>query len=118
MVCVNSTSGTLALENGVPVVVLGDAVYDVPGITHQAGLDSFWNNPERPDAKLYGAFKKVLHAKCLVRGGLASASATAQLVQSSVERLLAEDSIPFAVHSQAPAMVWPSAHHLPMLARR
>lgn len=94
MVCVNSTSGTLALETGTPVVVLGDAVYDVPGVTHQSSLDSFWRNPERPDRELYAALKKALHAKCLVRGGLGSASATATLVQNSVERLLAEDSIP------------------------
>ena len=94
MVCVNSTSGTLALENSIPVVVLGDAVYDVPGITHQSGLDRFWKDPERPDAELYAAFKKALHAKCLVRGGLASASATETLVDNSVERLLAEDSMP------------------------
>lgn len=94
MVCVNSTSGTLALEMGIPVVVLGDAVYDVPGITHQSGLDRFWRDPERPDLELYSAFKKALHAKCLVRGGLASASATETLVNNSVERLLAEDSMP------------------------
>lgn len=94
MVCVNSTSGTLALECGTPVVVLGDAVYDVPGITHQGGLDRFWASPERPDAGLYAALKKMLHAKCLVRGGLASATATEILVHNSVERLLAEDSFP------------------------
>jgi capsular polysaccharide export protein len=98
MVCVNSTSGTLALETGIPVVVLGDAVYDVPGITHQSGLDRFWRDPERPDPELYAAFKKSLHAKCLVRGGLASASATETLVSSSVERLLAEDSLPIESH--------------------
>lgn len=98
MVCVNSTSGTLALETGIPVVVLGDAVYDVPGITHQSGLDRFWRSPERPDPDLYAAFKKSLHAKCLVRGGLASASATETLVNNSVERLLAEDCMPLRSH--------------------
>ena len=98
MVCVNSTSGTLALESGIPVVVLGDAVYDVPGITHQSGLDRFWQAPERPVPELYAAFKKALHAKCLIRGGLASASATETLVNNSVERLLAEDSMPIATH--------------------
>lgn len=101
MVCVNSTSGTLALEAGIPVVVLGDAVYDVPGITHQSGLDRFWNEPECPDPELYAAFKKALHAKCLVRGGLASASATETLVDNSVERLLAEHSLPIAPHREA-----------------
>lgn len=89
MVCVNSTSGTLALEAGLPVVVLGDAVYDVPGVTHQSGLDQFWSAPEKPDRDLYDAFKRILHAKCLVRGGLASKSAVEILVENSVARLLA-----------------------------
>ncbi|HVF36643.1 MAG TPA: capsular biosynthesis protein [Sphingomicrobium sp.] len=100
LVCVNSTSGTLALENGIPVVVLGDAVYDVPGITHQAGLDNFWQRPEQPDRELYAAFKKALHAKCLVRGGLASTSATETLIRNSVERLLAEDSMPIVAPAE------------------
>ena len=93
MVCVNSTSGTLALEAGLPVVVLGDAVYDVRGITHQSGLDRFWIAPEAPDRDLYEAFKRMLHAKCLVRGGLASASALKILIRNSAERLLAEDGM-------------------------
>jgi len=88
VVCVNSTSGTLALSAGMPVIVLGDAVYDVPGITHQGSLDRFWTRPELPDPALYEAFRKVLHARCLVRGGLASESATQILVENSVERLL------------------------------
>lgn len=90
MVCVNSTSGTLGLATGKPVIVLGDAVYDVPGVTHQGGLDHFWSSPEPPDGQLYEAFKRSLHARCLVRGGLASASATRILVENSVERLLAD----------------------------
>jgi len=110
MVCVNSTSGTLALENGVPIVVLGDAVYDVPGIAHQGGLDIFWRYPERPDTELYAAFKKALHAKCLVRGGLASASAVEKLIHNSVERLLAEDSVPISLRDRQSA---PSKHGVP-----
>jgi capsular polysaccharide export protein len=90
MVCDNSTSGTLALEAATPVVVLGDAVYDLPGVTHQSGLDAFWLNPEPPSAELYDAFKRTLHARCLVRGGLASESALAILVRNSVNRLLVE----------------------------
>ena len=94
MVCVNSTSGTLALEVGSPVIVLGEAVYDVPGVTHQGSLDSFWRSPDLPDRALYRAFKKVLHARCLVRGGLASESAIQILVANSVDRLLADDASP------------------------
>ncbi|MFM7028735.1 MAG: capsule biosynthesis protein [Chakrabartia sp.] len=92
LVCVNSTSGTLALDRGKPVAVLGDAIYDVPGITHQSGLDRFWTAPERPDARLYDAFKRLLHARCLVRGGLASKSALATLVDNATARLLASDA--------------------------
>jgi capsular polysaccharide export protein len=103
MVCVNSTSGTLALEAGTPVAVLGDAVYDVPGVVYDGGLDSFWSNPQAPDFQLWNAFKTVLHARCLVRGGLASASGTAILVRNSVERLLAIDQAP--VRQSNPAQV-------------
>ncbi len=104
MVCVNSTSGTLALEAGKPVVVLGEAVYDVPGVTHQSGLDKFWSRPEPPDARLYDAFKRMLHAHCLVRGGLASKSGVETLVENSAERLLAE--------------IAPRADNLPRPAKR
>ena len=88
MVCINSTSGTLGLAMGKPVVVLGDAVYDIPGLTHSGGLDGFWSDPETPDPVLYDAFKRSLHARCLVRGGLASASAMRILIENSVDGLL------------------------------
>lgn len=93
VVCVNSTSGTLAIETGTPVIVLGDAIYDVAGITHQGPLDAFWSAPQAPDAALYDAFKRVLHARCLVRGGLASESAIQTLLENSVPRLLADDPV-------------------------
>lgn len=102
MVCVNSTSGTLALEVNRPVVVLGDAIYDIRGITHQAGLDRFWTDAEPPDPALYDGFKRVLHAKCLVRGGLASKSAVEILVENSVTRLLAEGPERGGGRSKAP----------------
>jgi capsular polysaccharide export protein len=90
MVCVNSTSGLIALEVGLPVVTLGDAIYDVCGLTHHQGLDSFWDQPTPPDANLYTALKCVLQSQCLVYGGLDSEMATDILVQSSLEKLLFE----------------------------
>ena len=101
MVCVNSTSGTLALEVGTPVIVLGDAVYDVPGATYQGLLDAFWSNPGKPDRELYQAFKRLLHAQCLVRGGLASESAIQILIESSVERMLAVNDADRRAHDLA-----------------
>ena len=110
MVCVNSTSGTLALEVGKPVAVLGEAVYDVPGVTHQSGLDTFWSLPEMPDRGLYDAFKRMLHAQCLVRGGLASKSGVETLVDNSAERLLAERT-PYVDKNSPPTQRRPSLSH-------
>lgn len=90
MVTVNSTSGTLALSAGAPVYVLGSAIYDIPGITHQGKLDAFWKVPVAPERSVYEAFRRVLHDRCLVRGGLASESAVAVLVESATARLLGE----------------------------
>lgn len=87
MVTVNSTSGTLGLANGAPVFVMGHAVYNVPGITHQGRLDDFWGAPLPPEKAKYDAFRRVLHARCLVSGGFASQSAIATLIESTLIRL-------------------------------
>lgn len=88
MICVNSTSGTLALACGTPVLVLGDAIYNIPGITHSGHIDQFWKAPQSPKPDVYDAFKRVLYNRCLVRGGVASQSAVEALVQGMTERLL------------------------------
>jgi capsular polysaccharide export protein len=87
MICVNSTSGTLALAANTPVCTLGDAIYDVPGLTFQGHLDQFWTHAEPPEPGLYKAFRRVLVDRCLVRGGLASESAVETLVESMVRKL-------------------------------
>jgi capsular polysaccharide export protein len=87
LVCVNSTSATLALAEGTPVCTIGEAIYDLPGLTHQEHLDRFWVEPTPPEPGLYEAFRRVLVDRCLVRGGLASESAVSALVESLVERL-------------------------------
>lgn len=87
LVCVNSTSATLALAQGTPVCAIGQAIYDIPGLTHQQHLDTFWSDPTPPEAGLYPAFRRVLVDRCLVRGGLASESAVTVLVDSILDRL-------------------------------
>lgn len=86
LVTVNSTSGTLALASGVPVKILGDAVYDIDSITDQQHLDTFWGSPRKPDPDTWAAFHRVLLDRCLVSGGIASESAVATLIDSIVER--------------------------------
>lgn len=87
MVCVNSTSATLALAAGSPVCTLGEAIYNVPGLTFDRHLDEFWTDPTPPEPGLYGAFRRVLVERCLVRGGLASESAVETLIGSMLDRL-------------------------------
>ena len=95
MVCVNSTSATLALAAGSPVCALGEAIYNIPGLTFRGHLDEFWSNPERPEEGLYDAFRRILVDRCLVRGGLASESAVQTLIESIVQRLC-DDEPPMA----------------------
>lgn len=86
MVTINSTSGTLALDQTVPVVVLGTAIYDMPDLTNQAGLDRFWANPVAPDPATFSAFRRVLIDRCLIPGGFFSAEALDKVVRHAVAR--------------------------------
>lgn len=90
VVTINSTTGTLALSAGVPVAVLGQAVYHIPGITHQGPLDTFWQAPRAPKEELYDAFCRVLVSRCLIRGGFLSDEGLELLVSAAVTRLSAE----------------------------
>jgi capsular polysaccharide export protein len=87
LICVNSTSATLALAAGTPVCTIGEAIYDMPGLTHQGHLDTFWTDPTPAEPGLYPAFRRVLVDRCLVRGGLASESAATTLIDSILDRL-------------------------------
>ena len=87
VVTVNSTTGTLALRHGVPTIVLGEAVYNIPRITHQAGLAAFWTKPEVPEAAVFDAFRRVLVDRCLIHGGYFSDEGLERLVEGAAARL-------------------------------
>jgi capsular polysaccharide export protein len=86
MVTINSTSGTLGLAQGVPVVVLGHAVYDIADITYQDGLDSFWQRPVPPDSATFAAFRRILIERCLIPGGFFSDEALEKVVEHAIAR--------------------------------
>jgi capsular polysaccharide export protein len=92
VVTINSTTGTLALSAGVPVAVLGQAVYHIAGITHQGPLDTFWRSPRAPKPELYDAFCRVLLKRCLIRGGFLSDEGLGLLVDGAVQRLTGEQT--------------------------
>jgi capsule polysaccharide modification protein KpsS len=59
-VMINSTVGIQSISYGTPVKVLGDAVYDMPGLTHQGSLAEFWRDPGVVDDDLYRGFRSYL----------------------------------------------------------
>lgn len=91
VVTINSTTGTLALADGIPVLCLGQSVYDMPGITHQDGLAAFWRRPLAPDAATFAAFRRVLVEYCLVAGGFFSEEGLQTLVAGVRGRLSGVD---------------------------
>jgi capsule polysaccharide modification protein KpsS len=60
VVTVNSTVGLSAIHHGVPVKVLGDAIYDLAGLTAHLPLERFWIEQTAPDRAVYQAFTKYL----------------------------------------------------------
>ncbi|MEK7491327.1 MAG: capsular biosynthesis protein [Pseudomonadota bacterium] len=62
VVLINSTVGLSAMNHGLPVAVLGDASYALPGMSYQGGLDSFWSDALdfRMDKDLYRRYRNYL----------------------------------------------------------
>jgi capsular polysaccharide export protein len=88
VVTVNSTSGLAALEEGRPTITLGRAIYDLPGLTHQGGLDSFWSKPDTPDPELFERFRRVEMTRTQINGAYASRRGSALAAQEAARRLL------------------------------
>jgi capsular polysaccharide export protein len=84
----NSTGGLSAIEFVRPTIVLGRAIYDMPGLTHQAGLAQFWRSPEAPDPALYEAFRRVLLATSQINGAYGTTFGVDLLLPVTVQRLL------------------------------
>lgn len=87
VVTVNSTSGLSAMIHGRPTLALGKAIYDLPGLTDQGGLENFWRNGEPPDASLVRAFRNTVIHTTQVNGGFYEARAIELAVQGA-QRLL------------------------------
>lgn len=69
VVTVNSTVGTFALGLCRPTFTLSDPIYNLPGLTYQGGLDSFWRAGVPPDPELFRRFRSVVIHATQVNGG-------------------------------------------------
>jgi capsular polysaccharide export protein len=89
MVTVNSTSGLRALQLGCPVKTLGQAIYDMAGLTYQGDLDHFWTEAAQPDPVNVEAFINVMAATIQIRGVFFNEPGLSAAVRSATERLVA-----------------------------
>jgi len=89
-VTVNSTAGLSAIGRGLPTVALGQAIYEMPGLTHQGGLDSFWAAPQAPEPDLYDAFRRVVVGRTQISGAYAIRQGVERAVPEVTRRLLSQ----------------------------
>ncbi len=68
MVVNNSSAALSALGFSTPVKVLGDAFFDIQGLTDQKSIDTFWTDPTPPDDALFKRFKAHVIARTQVNG--------------------------------------------------
>jgi len=59
-----------SLFHGTPVKTLGDAIYDIPGLTEQGELDDFWECEREVDAEMFKAFRAYLVQRNQLNGNL------------------------------------------------
>jgi len=59
-IAMNSTVGIQSLDHGTPVKVLGNAVYDIPGMTFQGTLEEFLRDPGTIDREVLAGFRRYL----------------------------------------------------------
>jgi capsular polysaccharide export protein len=60
VVTINSTVGLSSLYHGTPTITLGNALYDIEGLTDQQGLQAFWSDPSKPNPPLLQKFRNHL----------------------------------------------------------
>lgn len=87
VITVNSTVGLSALQHGAPTIVLGEAIYDLPGLTFQGGLDAFWQQAVPPDPVLVRSFRDAVLYFTQINGNLYTARGIAMALDACVEQL-------------------------------
>jgi capsular polysaccharide export protein len=66
---------------------LGQAIFDMPGLTFQGQLDAFWCDGTKPDASLYRALRSVVIATAQVNGNFFTDHGMAMAIAGVLKRL-------------------------------
>jgi capsule polysaccharide modification protein KpsS len=69
-IVINSTVGLSSLMHGTPVKCLGQAIYDMPGLTHQGSLGEFLTAPSAVDRELCQRFRQWLRQQNQLNGSV------------------------------------------------
>ena len=88
MVTVNSTIGLQMLMQGLPVHVMGTAIYNLASLTHQNGLDSFWSAPQHPCMDSVNAFTSVVRQRTQINGSFFGAEGRYLAAQTAAKALI------------------------------
>lgn len=86
-ILVNSTTGTSALYHGSPTCALGKAIFDIPGLTFQDGLDRFWAEGVPADKNLYRSFRHTIIKHTQINGDFYSRRGIKLAIEGSLARL-------------------------------
>jgi capsular polysaccharide export protein len=102
VVVINSTVGTTSLEVGLPTIALGNAIYNLPGLTFQGGLDQFWTEGRAPDPDLFAAFRRLVISRTQINGGYFCKPGVTMAVAAAANRLESVEPmlLGFASHVQ------------------
>ena len=87
MITVNSTAGIRALQLGTPVMALGEAVYDIPGLTYGGELDRYWAEAAPAEPALVDALVNAIAATIQIRGVFFAEPGMSSAVGEAAERL-------------------------------
>ncbi|CAA6807994.1 MAG: Capsular polysaccharide export system protein KpsS [uncultured Thiotrichaceae bacterium] len=70
VIVVNSTVGMASLDKNTPTIALGEAIYNLQGLTYQGRLQDFWEALQRPNRYFYERFKQVVLHRTQINGDL------------------------------------------------
>ncbi|MFA5581219.1 MAG: capsule biosynthesis protein CapA [Paracoccaceae bacterium] len=89
-VTVNSTAGQQVLWRGLPLKVLGAAIYAKPEFVSSQPLPEFFARPARPDRQAYRDFRQYMLETSQIPGGYYSARGRRMLLRNVVDMMLAQ----------------------------
>lgn len=89
---INSTSIGQALFHRCPTMVLGQSMFNLPGLSFQGPLDAFWCDAEPPDNALFKSFQRVVIHATQINGGLYNKTGIDIAIGQALPHLLAPTS--------------------------